>query len=95
MANENFIDYIKIFCIPVREVRLGTFSTSARTPKGVGWWRRGKGGDVILKGIKIFGHFYIYDIQNIFLPNGENGQQNQRFGRQGKNAVVESVRNYH
>jgi len=92
MANENFIDYIKIFCHSGKGgVGSAHLARSARTPKGgPDGGDGGKGGDVIFKGNKnLWTLLHLRYTKHIFAEDGENGQQNQRFGRQGKNAVVE------
>ena len=92
MANENFIDYIKIFCHSGKGgAGSAHLARSARTPKGgPDGGDGGKGGDVIFKGNKnLWTLLHLRYTKHIFAEDGENGQQNQRFGRQGKNAVVE------
>lgn len=92
MANENFIDYIKIFCHSGKGgAGSAHLARSAHTPKGgPDGGDGGKGGNVIFKGNKnLWTLLHLRYTKHIFAEDGENGQQNQRFGKQGKNAMVE------
>jgi len=92
MANENFIDYVKIF---FRSGRGGAGSAhlqrTAQDPKaGPDGGDGGKGGDVILKGNRnLWTLMHLRYTKHIFAENGGNGTANQCFGKNGKNAVVE------
>ncbi|MCL2167644.1 MAG: GTPase ObgE [Lentimicrobiaceae bacterium] len=92
MANENFIDYVKIF---FRSGKGGAGSAhlqrTAQDPKaGPDGGDGGKGGDIILKGNRnLWTLLHLRYTKHIFAEDGENGSSNQCFGRNGKNAVVE------
>ena len=92
MANENFIDYVKIF---FRSGKGGAGSAhlqrTAQDPKaGPDGGDGGKGGDVILKGSRnLWTLLHLRYTKHIFAEDGENGSSNQCFGKNGKNAVVE------
>jgi GTP-binding protein len=92
MANENFIDYVKIF---FRSGKGGAGSAhlqrTAQDPKaGPDGGDGGKGGDVILVGNRnLWTLLHLRYTKHIFAENGENGSSNQCFGKNGKNAVVE------
>jgi len=92
MANENFIDYVKIF---FRSGKGGAGSAhlqrTAQDPKaGPDGGDGGKGGDVILKGNRnLWTLLHLRYTKHIFAEDGENGSSNQCFGKNGKNAVVE------
>jgi GTP-binding protein len=92
MANENFIDYVKIF---FRSGKGGAGSAhlqrTAQDPKaGPDGGDGGKGGDVILKGARnLWTLLHLRYTKHIFAEDGESGSSNQKFGKNGKNAVVE------
>ena len=92
MANENFIDYVKIF---FRSGKGGAGSAHlARnnlTPKaGPDGGDGGKGGDVILRGNKqMWTLLHLKYTKHVFAEDGENGSSNQCFGKDGKNRIVE------
>jgi len=92
MLNENFIDYVKIL---FRSGSGGAGSAhlqrTAQDPKaGPDGGDGGKGGDVIVRGNRnLWTLLHLRYTKHIFAEDGENGAANQRFGRNGKNAVVE------
>ncbi len=92
MANENFIDYVKIF---FRSGKGGSGSAhlmrTAQDPKaGPDGGDGGKGGDVILKGNRnLWTLLHLRYTKHIFAEDGGSGSQNNRFGKVGQNAVVE------
>lgn len=92
MANENFIDCVKIFC---RSGKGGAGSAHlahlAKDPKGgPDGGDGGKGGDVILKGNRnLWTLLHLRYTKHIFAEDGGNGQSNQCFGKNGKTAVIE------
>jgi len=92
MASENFIDYVKIF---FRSGNGGAGSAhlmrTAQDPKaGPDGGDGGKGGDVILKGNRnLWTLLHLRYTKHIFAEDGGNGQSNQCFGKNGKDAVVE------
>jgi GTP-binding protein len=92
MANENFIDYVKIL---FRSGKGGAGSAhlqrTAPDPKaGPDGGDGGKGGDVILKGNRnLWTLLHLRYTKHIFAEDGEKGSSNQCFGKNGKNAVVE------
>ncbi len=92
MANENFIDYVKIF---FRSGKGGAGSAhlmrTAQDPKaGPDGGDGGKGGDVILRGNRnLWTLLHLRYTKHIFAEDGGNGSANQRFGKHGSNAIVE------
>lgn len=92
MASENFIDFVKIF---FRSGNGGAGSAhlmrTAQDPKaGPDGGDGGKGGDVILKGNRnLWTLLHLRYTKHIFAEDGGNGQSNQCFGKNGKDAVVE------
>ena len=92
MASENFIDYVKIF---FRSGNGGAGSAhllrTARNPKaGPDGGDGGKGGDIILKGNRnLWTLLHLRYTKHIFAEDGGNGQGNQCFGKNGKDAIVE------
>lgn len=92
MANENFIDYVKIYC---RSGNGGAGSAHlahlAKDPKGgPDGGDGGKGGDVILKGNRnLWTLLHLRYTKHIFAEDGGNGQSNQCFGKNGQNAIIE------
>ncbi|MEG1555718.1 MAG: GTPase ObgE, partial [Bacteroidales bacterium] len=92
MANDNFIDYVKIF---FRSGKGGAGSAhlmrTAQDPKaGPDGGDGGKGGDVILRGNhNLWTLLHLRYTKHIFAEDGESGSANQCFGKNGKNAYVE------
>jgi GTP-binding protein len=92
MANENFIDYVKIF---FRSGKGGAGSAhlqrTAQDPKaGPDGGDGGKGGDIVLKGNRnLWTLLHLRYTKHIFAEAGGNGSANQCFGKNGKDAVVE------
>ncbi len=92
MANENFIDYVKIF---FRSGKGGAGSAhlqrTAQDPKaGPDGGDGGKGGDVILKGNRnLWTLLHLRYPKHIFAEDGGSGGSNQRFGKHGQSAIVE------
>jgi GTP-binding protein len=92
MANENFIDYVKIL---FRSGKGGAGSAhlqrTAQDPKaGPDGGDGGKGGDVILVGNRnLWTLLHLRYTKHIFAEDGGSGSSNQCFGKNGKNAVVE------
>jgi len=92
MANENFIDYVKIM---FRSGKGGAGSAhlqrTAQDPKaGPDGGDGGKGGDVVLKGNRnLWTLLHLRYTKHIFAEDGGSGSANQCFGKNGKDAVVE------
>ena len=92
MANENFIDFVKIF---FRSGKGGGGSAhlarTAQDPKaGPDGGDGGKGGDVILRGNRnLWTLLHLRYTKHIFAEDGGNGAANQCFGKNGQNAIVE------
>jgi GTP-binding protein len=92
MANENFIDFVKIF---FRSGKGGAGSAhlarTAQDPKaGPDGGDGGKGGDVVLRGNRnLWTLLHLRYTKHIFAENGGNGTANQCFGKNGQNAIIE------
>lgn len=92
MGEEQFIDYVKIFC---RSGNGGSGSAhlahTARNPKaGPDGGDGGKGGSVILKANRnLWTLLHLRYTKHIFAENGGNGQKNKCFGKNGENAYIE------
>src|SRR5574344_898905 len=92
MSNENFIDYVKIFC---RSGKGGAGSAhllrTAQDPKaGPDGGDGGKGGDVILKGNRnLWTLLHLRYTKHIFAEDGGIGLGGQCFGKNGQNAIIE------
>ncbi len=92
MASENFIDLVKIFC---RSGNGGAGSAhlarTAQDPKaGPDGGDGGKGGDVVLKGNRnLWTLLHLRYTKHIFAEDGGNGSANLRFGKNGKDAIIE------
>lgn len=92
MGEEQFIDYVKIFC---RSGNGGGGSAhlarTAKNPKaGPDGGDGGKGGSVILKANRnLWTLLHLRYTKHIFAENGGNGQKNQCFGKNGNNAIIE------
>lgn len=89
---ENFVDYVKIFC------KSGKGGAGSRhlhrdrtTPKGgPDGGDGGQGGSVVLRGNHQFWTLlHLKYRKHIKAPAGENGRSNQRSGAQGKDEVLE------
>ncbi|MBO7492239.1 MAG: GTPase ObgE [Bacteroidales bacterium] len=92
MAEEQFIDLVKIF---VRSGNGGGGSAhlarTAKNPKaGPDGGDGGKGGSIIVKGNRnLWTLLHLRYTKHVFAENGENGQKNQCFGKNGANAYIE------
>lgn len=92
MAGDNFIDYVKIF---FRSGKGGSGSAhlmrTAQDPKaGPDGGDGGKGGDVVLVGNRnLWTLLHLRYTKHIFAEDGGNGSSNQKFGRNGNDAIVE------
>ena len=92
MGEEQFIDYVKIFC---RSGNGGSGSAhlarTARNPKaGPDGGDGGKGGSVILKANRnLWTLLHLRYTKHIFAEDGGNGQKNKCFGKNGENAYIE------
>lgn len=92
MATENFIDYVKIFC---HSGKGGAGSAhllrTAQDPKaGPDGGDGGKGGDVIFRGNRnLWTLLHLRYTKHVFAEDGGNGEGGQRFGKNGKDAVIE------
>ena len=92
MSSENFIDYVKIFC---RSGNGGGGSAhlmrTAQDPKaGPDGGDGGKGGSVILRGNRnLWTLLHLRYTKHIFAEDGGHGSANQRFGKNGNNAIIE------
>lgn len=92
MAEEQFIDYVKIFG---RSGNGGAGSAhlahTARNPKaGPDGGDGGKGGSVIVRGNRnLWTLLHLRYTKHVFAENGGNGQKNQCFGKNGEDAIIE------
>jgi len=92
MASENFIDYVKIF---FRSGNGGAGSAhlmrTVQDPKaGPDGGDGAKGGDVIMRGNRnLWTLLHLRYTKHILAEDGGNGQSNQCFGKNGKDAIVE------
>jgi len=92
MANENFIDFVKIF---FRSGKGGAGSAhlarTAQDPKaGPDGGDGGKGGDIVLRGNRnLWTLLHLRYTKHIFAEDGGNGTGNQCFGKNGQDAIVE------
>jgi len=92
MENEQFIDYVKIFA---RSGNGGGGSAhlahTARNPKaGPDGGDGGKGGSVIARGNRnLWTLLHLRYTKHIFAENGEFGQKNKCFGKNGADAIFE------
>lgn len=92
MENEQFIDYVKIFA---RSGNGGGGSSHlarfARNPKGgPDGGDGGKGGSVIARGNRnLWTLLHLRYTKHVFAGNGEHGQKNQCFGKNGADAIIE------
>lgn len=92
MAGDNFIDYVKIF---FRSGKGGGGSAhlmrTAQDPKaGPDGGDGGKGGDVVLVGNRnLWTLLHLRYTKHIFAEDGGGGSSNQKFGKNGQDAIVE------
>ena len=92
MAEEQFIDYVKIFG---RSGNGGAGSAhlarTARNPKsGPDGGDGGKGGSIIVRGNRnLWTLLHLRYTKHVFAEHGGNGQKNQCFGKNGDNAIIE------
>ena len=92
MENENFIDYVKIW---FHSGKGGNGSAhlarSAQTPKGgPDGGDGGRGGHVILRGnAQLWTLLHLKYTKHVVAEDGEDGGKNQRFGKNGKDVIVE------
>lgn len=92
MAEEQFIDLVKIFG---RSGNGGGGSAhlarTARNPKaGPDGGDGGKGGSIIVRGNRnLWTLLHLRYTKHVFAGNGENGQKNQCFGKNGDDAYIE------
>ena len=92
MADEQFIDYVKIFG---RSGNGGAGSAhlarTARNPKaGPDGGDGGKGGSIIVRGNRnLWTLLHLRYTKHVFAEHGGNGQKNQCFGKNGDNAIIE------
>ncbi|MDL2297021.1 GTPase ObgE [Bacteroidales bacterium OttesenSCG-928-B11] len=92
MAGDNFIDYVKIF---FRSGKGGGGSAhlmrTAQDPKaGPDGGDGGKGGDVVLVGNRnLWTLLHLRYTKHIFAEDGGSGSSNQKFGKNGQDAIVE------
>ena len=92
MSNENFIDYVKIF---FKSGRGGGGSAhlmrTAQDPKaGPDGGNGGAGGDVILRGNRnLWTLLHLRYTKHIIAEDGESGSSNNKYGKDGANAIVE------
>ncbi|MCC6754307.1 MAG: GTPase ObgE [Saprospiraceae bacterium] len=92
MAEQNFVDYVKIF------FRSGSggagsvhFFRSKHNPKGgPDGGNGGRGGHIILKGnAQLWTLLHLKYRKHIFADNGENGGENNCTGAEGEDSIVE------
>lgn len=92
MENENFIDYVKIW---FHSGRGGDGSShlarTAQTPKGgPDGGDGGRGGHIILRGnAQLWTLLHLKYTKHLVAEDGEAGGRNQRFGKNGKDVIVE------
>ncbi len=92
MANENFIDYVKIF---MRSGKGGAGSTSLRREKfvpkgGPDGGDGGRGGDIILKGNRqLWTLLHLKYQKHVHAENGKHGQGRGSTGASGKDVILE------
>lgn len=92
MENENFIDYVKIL---FHSGKGGNGSAhlarTAQNPKGgPDGGDGGRGGHIILRGnAQLWTLLHLKYTKHVVAENGEDGGKNQRFGKNGKDIVVE------
>lgn len=92
MPNENFIDYVKIFC---RSGKGGSGSVHFRREKfipkgGPDGGDGGQGGNVILKGNKnLWTLLHLKYQKHIFAENGQSGGGALKTGASGKDSIIE------
>lgn len=92
MGEEQFIDFVKIFC---RSGNGGGGSAhlarTARNPKaGPDGGDGGKGGSVIARGNRnLWTLLHLRYTKHIFAENGSYGQKNKCFGKDGADAIIE------
>jgi GTP-binding protein len=92
MAEQNFVDYVKIF---FRSGKGGAgfvhFFRSKHNPKGgPDGGDGGRGAHVILKGnAQLWTLLHLKYRKHIFAPDGENGSENNCTGRDGEDCIVE------
>ena len=92
MAEEQFIDYVKIFG---RSGNGGAGSAhlarTAHNPKaGPDGGDGGKGGSIIARGNRnLWTLLHLRYTKHVFAEHGGNGQKNQCFGKDGENAYIE------
>lgn len=92
MANENFVDYIKIFC---RSGKGGAGSAHLHREKfvpkgGPDGGDGGRGGHVILKGNRnLWTLLHLRYNKHIFATHGQPGGSAQKTGQDGDDAVIE------
>ncbi len=92
MENENFIDYVKIW---FHSGRGGDGSAhlarTAQTPKGgPDGGDGGRGGHIILRGnAQLWTLLHLKYTKHLTAEDGEAGGKNQRFGKNGRDVIVE------
>ncbi len=92
MAEQNFVDYVKIF---FRSGKGGAgfvhFFRSKHNPKGgPDGGDGGRGAHIILKGnAQLWTLLHLKYRKHIFAPDGENGSENNCTGRDGEDLIVE------
>lgn len=92
MANDNFIDYVKICC---RSGRGGAGSAHLHRDRwtakgGPDGGDGGRGGHVIVKGNKqLWTLLHLKYKKHVIAKHGENGGASHSFGKEGQNAIIE------
>ena len=92
MENENFIDYVKIW---FHSGKGGNGSAhlarTAQTPKGgPDGGDGGRGGHIILRGnAQLWTLLHLKYTKHVVAEDGEDGGKNQRFGKNGRDIIVE------
>lgn len=92
MAEQNFVDYVKIF---FRSGKGGAgfvhFFRSKHNPKGgPDGGDGGRGAHIILKGnAQLWTLLHLKYRKHIFAPDGENGSENNCTGRDGEDLIIE------
>ena len=92
MEKSNFVDQIRIFCrsghggAGIKHFRRDKLTAYGGPDGGDG----GRGGHIILKGNRnLWTLLHLRYKKNVLAENGENGSDNNRTGRNGKDIVLE------
>jgi len=92
MADSNFVDYVKIFCVSGNGgAGSAHFHREKYIPKGgPDGGDGGRGGHIILRGNKNFWTLiHLKYARHIFAGHGENGSRSRSFGKDGEDKVID------